>query len=251
MEKDQNKEKLAKLHILIATDNLLNQKLLQSIFDHYGTKIKVVNSGSEALAGLETVEPVDMILMEEEMPEMSGSAVAKEIKVSLGMNMPIVLLTNHNTYVNVEGSHVDGFLSRPLKVEKLIELVLKLTSLSRNGAESDGVYEQLDEDYFEMVSGASSDLQKELVDLFEMQLSEFEPSLRSLCQMGGRDGLKADIHRFRSTLLSVGLLKVEKRLKLVELSLAEGNEPMRPHEVCKGVIKDLQVGLKELKRKVC
>ncbi len=66
MEKDQ------KLYsILVAEDNLINQKVLESLLLNWGFKISVVSNGLEVLDKLSN-EFFDAIILDYQMPEMNG-----------------------------------------------------------------------------------------------------------------------------------------------------------------------------------
>src|SRR5262249_14435851 len=65
--------------ILVAEDNLVNQKLAVRILERAGHRVVVANSGKQALENLQN-EPFDLVLMDLQMPEMDGFATTKAIR---------------------------------------------------------------------------------------------------------------------------------------------------------------------------
>src|SRR5207302_7585111 len=88
-------DKSRRLRILLAEDNLVNQKLAVRLLEKRGHRVVVVNNGAEALAALKS-QPFDVILMDVQMPVMDGfeatGAIRKQEKAT-GGHMPIIAMT--------------------------------------------------------------------------------------------------------------------------------------------------------------
>jgi CheY-like chemotaxis protein len=75
------RQKLAEEHplkVLLAEDNVTNQRVAQLILGRFGYRADVANNGLEALAALER-ESYDVVFLDVQMPEMDGLAAARAI----------------------------------------------------------------------------------------------------------------------------------------------------------------------------
>lgn len=82
------------LHILVAEDTELNQRIIEATLAAFGHTCTFANDGLEAINALEQSE-FDMILMDIRMPKMSGPDATRAIRMMKGAkaNIPIVALT--------------------------------------------------------------------------------------------------------------------------------------------------------------
>jgi signal transduction histidine kinase/CheY-like chemotaxis protein len=91
--KDRNK-----INILLAEDNLINQKLALRILENKGYTVEVANNGKEALEGLKK-QHFDIVLMDVQMPIMDGIEAAHVIRESknsgIDPEIPIIAVTAH------------------------------------------------------------------------------------------------------------------------------------------------------------
>jgi CheY-like chemotaxis protein len=90
--------KTVPLEILLAEDNVVNQKLAVRILEKFGHHVKIVGNGKLAVEAFES-QPFDMILMDVQMPIMGGFEATqkiREIEQSSDMGrIPIIALTAH------------------------------------------------------------------------------------------------------------------------------------------------------------
>jgi CheY-like chemotaxis protein len=83
------------LHVLVAEDNAVNQKLAVRLLEKRGHKALVAGDGRQALAALEN-ERFDLVLMDVQMPHMNGFEATAAIRAkeeSTGEHIPIVAMT--------------------------------------------------------------------------------------------------------------------------------------------------------------
>jgi len=109
--------------ILIAEDNVVNQKVAVRMVQKLGMRCDVVASGAEALNSLERI-PYDLVLMDCQMPEMDGYEATRQVRKREppGTHIPIVALTAHALEGDRERcleSGMDDYLSKPINLKAL------------------------------------------------------------------------------------------------------------------------------------
>lgn len=142
--------------ILLAEDNLVNQKLAVKILEKHGHKVTVVENGQEAVDAVKT-DTYDVILMDVQMPVMGGFEATRLIRewekkkyadAAICFKSPIIALTAHAMLGDRERclkSQMDEYLSKPLKPALLLQTISKcihnmnqLREISRIGEGRDG-----------------------------------------------------------------------------------------------------------------
>jgi signal transduction histidine kinase/ActR/RegA family two-component response regulator len=118
------------LQILVAEDNLMNQLVITQALTRLGYNPSVVENGLEVIDAISKTA-FDLILMDVQMPEMGGLEATKAIR-GLGKQPVIIALTANA----IEGDKEDCFeagmndyLSKPIKLEALVAILEKWTSL--------------------------------------------------------------------------------------------------------------------------
>jgi CheY-like chemotaxis protein len=117
-------EKLIK--ILIAEDNVLNQKIIEILIKRMGWKYKMVADGVEAVEECLTGN-YDVILMDIDMPQMNGWEATIEIRRKK-MSIPIIALTAYSEESFRKKSFEAGmnyFLSKPYNKEEIYDTIRK------------------------------------------------------------------------------------------------------------------------------
>jgi signal transduction histidine kinase/CheY-like chemotaxis protein len=113
------------LHILVAEDNSINQKLIKNVLNGFGIDVTLASNGEEAV-NLRMQNDYDMIFMDIQMPVLGGIEATHQIIAYEEKNrkhhIPIVALTanalsgDREKYMD-EG--MDNYLSKPIDLERL------------------------------------------------------------------------------------------------------------------------------------
>jgi signal transduction histidine kinase/CheY-like chemotaxis protein len=117
------------LSILVAEDNLINQKVAQSIFKNIGYEIEIAKNGAEAVELVEK-QKYDVLFMDLMMPEMDGYQATELIRAA-GHKLPIVALSADETDETRNAAFEAGmndYLMKPTRVESVKHLLIKLFS---------------------------------------------------------------------------------------------------------------------------
>ena len=120
------------MHILIAEDELQNQKLLQRIFTRMEIESTVVDNGNAVIVSQSIC---DLLILDLSLPDMQGVEVAKEIRKGntvFPMDLPILLLSGKSSdlmqsYCN--DFAINDFIQKPFGLDDIQEKVAALLSL--------------------------------------------------------------------------------------------------------------------------
>jgi len=122
------------LRILLAEDMVANQQLVTVVLEKRGHTVVIANDGREALDVLERESDFDLILMDVQMPEMSGFEVTEEIRrreEGTDVHVPIIALTARAMSGDEElclRAGMDLYLSKPFRPEELRNAVEQVTA---------------------------------------------------------------------------------------------------------------------------
>ncbi len=121
------------LTILLAEDNLVNQKLAVTLLEKWGHSVELANNGMEAVEKSRS-QYFDVILMDVQMPEMGGLEATQFIRAheaSEGKHTPIVAMTANAMSEDRQrclDAGMDDYLAKPLDFEKLRAALQGLSS---------------------------------------------------------------------------------------------------------------------------
>jgi CheY-like chemotaxis protein len=126
-------ESRRKLRVLLAEDNAINQKLGVRLLEKQGHAVTVANDGRAALAAVQHGE-FDVVLMDVQMPNMSGleaAAAIRNLERGTGRHVPIVAMTAHAMKGDEEHCReagMDGYVSKPIQPDHMMEVIARVTS---------------------------------------------------------------------------------------------------------------------------
>ena len=118
----------ARLKILLAEDNPVNQLVAVRILERYGHSVALARNGKEAVSAV-LADNFDLVLMDLEMPEMDGIEAAQTIRShqqGTGKRVPIVAMTANALKSDEErclAAGMDGFITKPVNVAKLLGVI--------------------------------------------------------------------------------------------------------------------------------
>jgi CheY-like chemotaxis protein len=120
---DLPKNSAKSLHILVADDNLVNQKVAERMLERLGHTVALANDGKEALSAIKTAS-FDLIMMDVQMPEMDGLEATRRIREweAGKTRIPIIALTAHAMDSHRQeclAAGMDSFLAKPILLEAL------------------------------------------------------------------------------------------------------------------------------------
>jgi CheY-like chemotaxis protein len=113
------------LRILLAEDNLVNQKLALRLLSQMGYRADVAANGIEAIEAVQR-QPYDVVLMDVQMPEMDGLDAARQICARWQpQERPRIVAMTANAMQGDRdmclAAGMDDYLTKPIRVERLVE----------------------------------------------------------------------------------------------------------------------------------
>ena len=117
------------LRILLAEDNVVNQKLALRLLQQMGYRADLASNGIEAIECLER-QTYDVVLMDVQMPEFDGLEASRRItaKWPLGQRPRIVAMTANAMQGDREeclAAGMDDYVTKPIRVEALVEALMR------------------------------------------------------------------------------------------------------------------------------
>ena len=117
------------LRILLAEDNLVNQRLTALLLEKRGHHVTIASNGNHAIAAMERAE-FDVVLMDVQMPELNGLEATKTIRrkemMGSGRHVPIIAMTAHAMKGDRDAclaAGMDGYLSKPIRASDLFKAI--------------------------------------------------------------------------------------------------------------------------------
>ena len=116
------------LSILLAEDNIVNQRLAVRLLEKRGHSVAVADNGREAVDLLKR-QTFDLVLMDVQMPEMDGitaTTIIRERERETGGHQPVVAMTALVTAGDrerCEAAQMDGYISKPISKLQLDEVL--------------------------------------------------------------------------------------------------------------------------------
>ncbi len=197
--------------ILVAEDHIVNQQLFRTILEKQGHTVFLADNGRKAIESLKE-QPVDLLFMDVQMPEMNGYDATREIR-RLGYSLPIVAVTanamkgERDKCINVG---MNDFLTKPFKSGDILPVLERwLPSDPGDGADSAVDLEELpdtDEDSQPVEEVEDSEESAEPVLDMDQAIEAF---------MGQKEIVFKVLHDFDE--------KVQGQLDLIRESLPDGD----------------------------
>ncbi|MBL8176612.1 MAG: response regulator [Bryobacterales bacterium] len=124
---------LAALSILVAEDNSVNRRVIESLLRKAGHHVHLVSDGGEAVEAWKS-QPFDLILMDIQMPGIDGYEATRQIREheqATGRHTPIIALTAHALKGDREqclSKGMDDYVTKPVNRKRLFEAIASVAS---------------------------------------------------------------------------------------------------------------------------
>lgn len=207
-------------HILVAEDNLMNQKYIGSLLAKWGVSYELATDGAQALEKAEK-QAFDLILMDIQMPLKDGYEVTAAIRNSPNPNqrVPIIALT---AYAMIDQKNealqtgMNNFLTKPVEPGQLLSLLHQYGRARQ--ADSDPAAE-LDQERLTELYGTDDASASEMLKIFLTDAVPKFSQLSFLCSQHNWSEVASLVHKLKPTLGMVGLSKLEEQMGYIERTI--------------------------------
>ena len=217
--------------ILLAEDNVMNQRLVQIILEKHKANLTIANNGEEAVNYLKKNE-FDLVLMDIQMPEMDGYEATKEIRENLGLSdLPIIAMTAHAFKEEIEkciAAGMNDHLAKPIDKEIFFEKVIKHLSGSvvkskSNVSESKQKEVLVNFDYLNNMSEGNTDFIKEMIDMYKSDAPKLLDRLEKGMQSKDYEDIAKAAHKLKSPSAMMGMTILAQKLSELEQAAYDSN----------------------------
>jgi PAS domain S-box-containing protein len=215
--------------ILLAEDNVVNQKIALKILNDYGFKALAVSNGFEAIG--EAVKGIyDLVLMDVQMPGMDGFAATIQIRRLEGKagKVPIVALTAHAMQGDKEKCFAAGmneYVTKPISGDELVLKIDKLLNIDDSVENIDaeesppqkenGIF---DFNHLDKMSMGSREFQEELITTFFEDVVVRYRRLEEWIANKNIEKIINEAHTIKGASSSIGAVKIAEEALAIELS---------------------------------
>ncbi len=207
-----------RLNILLAEDNLVNQRLALKLLEKRGHSVTVVDDGEQAVK-MYKMEPFDLILMDVQMPNMDGLSATqaiRELEKDTNKRITIIAMTAHAMKGDREkclDAGMDEYISKPIKPRELFLTIEKFAQLSSGRTGQTGgdtvSYDTQDGRIFdkkaalERVDG-DEEILHEVVNLFLSDCGNLLSKIRQAVESDDFDALRRTAHTLKGAAGNIG-----------------------------------------------
>ncbi len=221
--------------ILVAEDNLINQKVIKGLLADSGIEITIADDGQEALDILEKDSNYLLVLMDAHMPRVDGFEATRIIRANPEYNHILVVALSGDTAADdikkMTEAGMSEHLAKPLRMEALYEIIYAYTGTDSDSTQEDKdesitsyVTKELDGDQGLDVCGGDEDFYHEILNEFVATYENSTQELGDLLRSGdlkAADKLLLDLVGITA---NIGAKNLNEISKIIKASLNDTTE---------------------------
>ncbi len=227
------------LRILLAEDNVVNQKLAVALLEKLGHHVTVANNGLEALARIDE-QKFDLVLMDVQMPEMDGLEATRELRrreENTGNRLKVVATTAHAMKRDRERcieSGMDDYLCKPIRFQDLSDKLKELFSglvAAIDQAELSRRFGDTDINWCEALENVGGDQQllREVIRICLEETPVLMQNVLEAVELEDPEAVSVTTHKLKGALLFLNPPRVMDTAEQVErLAAARDLRALRP-----------------------
>ena len=200
--------------ILVAEDHPVNQRLVLRVLEKWGHNAVIAANGRKAVEAWKR-DAFDLILMDVQMPEMSGfeaTALIREAEKNTGRHVPVIAMTAHALVGYREqclSAGMDDYITKPLDPPRLFELIERLGQSDQPEAPADRIVVLEQPPHFDLNAAIARvegdmDLLKEIALLFLEDAPAMLSDLRLAVENSDALAVEKTAHRLKGSVANFG-----------------------------------------------
>jgi signal transduction histidine kinase/DNA-binding response OmpR family regulator len=220
------------LRILLAEDNMVNQKLATRLLERMGYRIDVVSNGLEAVESVAR-QRYDVVLMDIQMPELDGLEATRRIVASgsTGKRPTIIAMTANamdGDRAMCLAAGMDDYVSKPIRVGELTEALQRAWTTRHEAVDAEPAEPVIDLDtYRALEATAGPDFAAELVGTFLEDAPSMLAELRAAHAASDPDTFRRVAHSIKSNGATFGAVALSEFARELERGgLPTGTQPL-------------------------
>jgi signal transduction histidine kinase/CheY-like chemotaxis protein len=224
-----------KVRILVAEDNVVNQKVVVKQLEKAGYACDVAANGEEAVQAVRRI-PYDAVLMDCQMPVMDGYEATRQIRqLEPPLNQLLIIAATAGVTTDEQKrcreAGMDDFVAKPIRPERLLTVLQEKLPVFSQVARTPC----LDRQQLERVTESNRDFERVLVDQF---LADLAQNLEVLQADPDHLNVRRIAHSLKSASSYLGAFRLARLAERLEMQAAEGQLPEHRHwwpELCQEV----------------
>ena len=236
-EAGTNHKRLQGLRVLVVEDNPLNQRVMQELLHTEGAEVELADNGELAVAAIvHAHQPLDVVLMDLQMPVMDGYSATRVIRQELGLTkLPVIALSANHSPADRQACLAAGMnehIGKPFEMTQLVNVLLNHTGRASEASQpppaaaaaADNADQAaiLDDSVLQHLTGNRAML-RELLESYLKEINSAADQLQAKLEQGDFTGAAQMSH----TLIGISAIVGAKHLAAVA-RLTEGRIKNQP-----------------------
>lgn len=220
----QNFQEFAGMRILVAEDNLINQKVITGLLADTGIEIVIADDGKEALDILKKDDNFTLVLMDAHMPRIDGFEATRQIRANPNYEHILVVALSGDTALDdinkMKAAGMEEHLAKPLRMDALYDVFYAYVDLDNNTKNDEFVEvvmtKELSGDEGLAICGGDEEFYKEILNEFLSTYTSSASKIQNYLEsneMQKADKLLLDIVGITSNIGAKNLNKIAIDLK--------------------------------------
>ena len=207
--------------ILVVEDNVVNQKVAVGQLRHLGYEAEVVSSGAEAIEAVRR-RACDLILLDCQMPDIDGYAVARAIRMmgTATRRIPIVAMTAHAMEGEREkclAAGMDDYLAKPVSTQRLSTVLVRWLGTREEVVDTDKIAG------LQQLARANPSFMRDITGLFREDAVVRIHELRDSASRGDAETIARAAHSLKSSSGNIGAARMYSLCATIESSARQGS----------------------------